>query len=110
MGETPAQCRRNDHNYGDHTEISELLSNAQMLSHCSDLLTRLLGVASMRSHLKDGGFDPLRYARLGDRVCIKMLTAHAQRGEALTAEHANVSQRRATLGGDWCCHCPHNKF
>jgi hypothetical protein len=33
VGETPAQCRRDDQTYGDHTEISELLSRRRMLSH-----------------------------------------------------------------------------
>jgi hypothetical protein len=27
MGQTPAQCRGDDQNYGDHTEISGLLSS-----------------------------------------------------------------------------------
>jgi hypothetical protein len=45
MGKAPAQCRRNDQNYRDHTEITEFLSNERMLSHCSEfLLTRPLGV------------------------------------------------------------------
>jgi hypothetical protein len=37
VGQTPAQRRRDDQNYGDHTEISGLLSNQQMLQHFSDL-------------------------------------------------------------------------
>jgi hypothetical protein len=30
VGETPAQCRRDDQTYGDHTEISELLSSRRI--------------------------------------------------------------------------------
>jgi hypothetical protein len=37
VGQTPAQRRRDDQNYGDHTEISGLLSNQQMLQHFGDL-------------------------------------------------------------------------
>jgi hypothetical protein len=33
VGQTPAQCRRDDHKYGDHTEIFEPLSNEQILPH-----------------------------------------------------------------------------
>jgi hypothetical protein len=36
VGETPAQRRPDDQNYGDHTEISGLLSNRRMLQHFSD--------------------------------------------------------------------------
>jgi hypothetical protein len=35
MGKTPAQSQRDDRNYGDHTEISELLSDGLMLLHFS---------------------------------------------------------------------------
>jgi hypothetical protein len=33
VGKTPAQCHRDDEKYGDHTEISEPLSNGRMLPH-----------------------------------------------------------------------------
>jgi hypothetical protein len=35
MGKTPAQSQRDDRHYGDHTEISELLSDGLMLLHFS---------------------------------------------------------------------------
>ncbi|HXB00212.1 MAG TPA: hypothetical protein VNW05_06785 [Steroidobacteraceae bacterium] len=35
VGKTPAQSQRDDRNYGDHTEISELLSDGLMLLHFS---------------------------------------------------------------------------
>jgi hypothetical protein len=38
VGQAPAQCRQEDQNYGDHTEISGLLSSQGMLPHFSDHL------------------------------------------------------------------------
>jgi hypothetical protein len=35
VGKTPAQSQRDDRNYGDDTEISELLSNGPMRLHFS---------------------------------------------------------------------------
>jgi hypothetical protein len=35
MGETPEQSQCDDRNYGDHTEISELLSDGLMRLHFS---------------------------------------------------------------------------
>jgi hypothetical protein len=33
VGQTPAQCYRDDHNHGDHAEVSGLLSSRRMLPH-----------------------------------------------------------------------------
>jgi hypothetical protein len=46
----------------------------------------------------------------GYSCAVRVFTTQTQRGEALAVEHANVSLKRATLCGDWCCYCPHNKF
>jgi hypothetical protein len=37
MGKTPEQSQRDDRNYGDHTEISELLSDGLVRLHFSTL-------------------------------------------------------------------------
>jgi hypothetical protein len=46
VGKTPAQCRRDDQTYGDHTKISELLSSRSMLPHFSDHTRIRLEIAS----------------------------------------------------------------
>ncbi len=35
VGQTPAQCCRDDQNHGDHAEVSGLLSSRRMLPHFS---------------------------------------------------------------------------
>src|SRR6266571_1908006 len=45
VGKTPAQCRREDQDYGDHTEISEPFSSRRTLPHFSDHLEFCLETA-----------------------------------------------------------------
>ena len=45
VGQTPAQCYRDDHNHGDHAEVSGLLSSRRMLPHFSVHLEALVEIA-----------------------------------------------------------------